>query len=156
MSKYRLKRVVRTLSDLDIEKVSDEENSEEYRYFNSEVDACKKSLLTLYELKKDIDRRIKNCESIVFQSVIEESKKQVKRGKSIRERNKEVAKSLKVGDKVQVIKTGEIGVVTGFVVYGTGQPDEIYDYTSIKVHFADGKNKRKRNRRFSGRSLKKV
>lgn len=73
-----------------------------------------------------------------------------------RKLNKEMAKKLKIDDTVKVKKTGEVGVVKGFVVYGTGQEGEFYDYTSIKVFFPKQTKNRKKNRRFSGSSLIKL
>lgn len=73
-----------------------------------------------------------------------------------RESNKKAVNKLNIGDKVEVIKTKEVGTVTGFVVYGTGQEGETYDYTSVKVKFSDDLPPRKRNRRFSGTSLRKL
>lgn len=79
-----------------------------------------------------------------------------RRKSSKRELNKRAVAQLSVGDKVEVIKTKEKGIVTGFVIYGTGQEGEVYDYTSVKVKFSDDLPSRKRNRRFSGSSLRKL
>lgn len=52
-------------------------------------------------------------------------------------------------------KTGETGVIVGFVCYGTGQDGEKYDYTSVKVYF-ENKSGCRKNRRYSARSLIKL
>lgn len=68
-----------------------------------------------------------------------------------------LAKQMKIGDKVMVIRTGETGVVTKIVEYNRDNSnwDSPYGYSSIQVLF-EGLPHHKRIRHYSASSLKVI
>lgn len=71
--------------------------------------------------------------------------------------NAVLAKQMKTGDRVVVIRTGETGVVSKIVEYNrdNGKWDSPYGYSSIQVLF-EGLPRYKRIRHYSASSLKVI
>lgn len=71
--------------------------------------------------------------------------------------NAVLAKQMKIGDRVVVIRTGETGVVTKIVEYNrvNGKWDSPYGYSSVQVLF-EGLPHYKRIRHYSASSLKVI